>query len=153
MGVPGGTLRAGLALGAPGAAAEPGAITAFGGTAGVSVVVCAAGAAGAAGATGACGTAGTAGAMAGAAGCAGRLGDGMDGGGVGIGGRGVANAAGVAALLTGVELLGTTVPGAAAAGFGVVAPIGGRNGREGDVRPPKPRGGVNGARSGWPVGG
>jgi hypothetical protein len=78
-----------------------------------------------------------------------------------MGGRTVAGAladatAGVeAGALTGEPLTGeivgfaTTVPGGVL--LGAVAPIGGRSGKDGEVLPPKPSGGVNGARSGCPL--
>lgn len=82
------------------------------------------------------------------AGCAGLLGA---GGGAGIGGL---TAAGAAVPLAGIFIGGivafaTTVPGGVA--FVAVCPIGGRKGRDGEVLPPNPRGGVNGARNGCPL--
>lgn len=160
IGVPGGTAPAGRA------AALPGAITAFGGT---TTALGAAGAAasdgatdgetltGAAGDAGAAGEAGAVGVAtaAGAAGCAGRAGA---AGAAGIGGRtapGTAAGAGAGAeaaeVTTGVAAgFAITDPGAGVV-FGVVAPIGGRKGSEGEVRPPNPSGGVKGARNGCPA--
>lgn len=137
-------------------------MTAFGGT---TTALGAAGAAASDGATdgarltGAAGDAGAVGvaSAAGAAGCAGRAGA---AGAAGIGGRtapgtaagaGAGAEAGAAEVTTGVAAdFAITDPGAGVA-FGVVAPIGGRKGSEGEVRPPNPSGGVKGARNGCPA--
>lgn len=99
--------------------------------------------------TGAFGMLGVPGAITAAgAGCAGLLGA---GGGAGIGGLTAAGADTLlaAALMGEIVAFATTVPGGVA--FVAVGPIGGRNGKDGEVLPPNPSGGVSGARNGCPL--